>query len=386
MIHFITGVDFFKQAIKKDINFLAWVMTPWHVVSMDSSIKYLTSIGVNIQGMVMIYPHPQTGYCVDESCFTCDCYEIYKPSVIQETVKEPSKSFLDRFVSARYNHTLFYLYILFGGYNFRNKQVVYTFAPAFPNTRWGYEMYKYGKHVKYVIGDEGVATYMFHEANPPHFFESKYISKILSYFRNVIMAHKAACIFHNLVHCESLIKHNDNITVNKKMMPHYKSVLSFLNKKNDIKYTSGSVIICSSIFDGSRQSLEEYNIILKICEKISEAGIKIFLKTHPRDTEYKNHLRSLNCSLIEPQTLSIEGMLSNSSPICIIGFSSTALVSSSIFYSIQTISLSHLIPSDCLTAESQRDIEYYKKIFNNIVLFPKSINDCINIIKNICEQ
>jgi hypothetical protein len=114
---------------------------------------------------------------------------------------------------------------------------------------------------------------------------------------------------------------------------------------------------------------------------INKNGIKPILKPHPREKNDKyNDIKDCDFELIE-NNFPVEEIILNLNPICIIGYTSTALLTSRIFFDVNAISLLDmmLFKSD---DEMQAINEEFKNLTGRYINFVDKIEDIKEYLSN----
>lgn len=387
MIQEITYHEFInKAASDKDINFIAFLITPWHAISLDASIKYLESIGIRLHGMVLISPHENTGVCVNESSFLKESYDLYieKRSITKtkssEILSQQQNAF-SLFIQRRKKHLRYYDYIFRGGKNIANLLEMYVIQPVNPDPFLGLRLKQYGRHARFVLSDEGVGTYTpYYDTQPP---QGKMITNIHAwqkYFREVIVGHRLMQFFHSTTYTMIFKKEHLSLVPRKEVIPFYRDVISqhvsseLWNKEVDL---SNSVVIAPSVHMEEIESYhnEDVQVWKEVCAILDSMNLKIFMKPHPRDKFFRQFVSEWKCELIDIDGVSMEELCAKSCPKCIIGFASTALVTANMFYDIPVVCINELMNPALCSEQVQKSVAYYKKLFSKIVSFPQNAKE-----------
>ena len=86
-------------------NFLAMAITPYQAVGVNAAISYLESIGVEINGYILMTSHPETGRTLDESYFRTGNHKIkcidFEYSFKDRNIIKQIKSRINQFIICR---------------------------------------------------------------------------------------------------------------------------------------------------------------------------------------------------------------------------------------------------------------------------------------------
>lgn len=390
----ITRTEFIRRAINdKEINFIAFVVTPWHVISLDASLMFLQSMGSALKGMVLISPHINTGINVAVDSFSGSNYELYIETSMNSNAAEGKKienkiwRKIKDFFNRRIWHIQYYLYIIFGGINWKRKPIMYIISQTNPETVLGMRMRKY-KHAKFVINDEGIGSYTSYFHMPaPIGDEWKGFRVWMHYFREEILGRQWVCIFHNAIHTTIFKNGKLPLVPRYSIIPYYNQIFSGLATKENVNLTN-AILIAPSVYIEEREIYhgEDLRIWKDICEALHEEGYKLYMKPHPRDNFFVSMAKDWHCEVINKNGLSMEGLCAKSKPKCVIGGPSTALVTSALFFNVPSICIVDMMNQDLLSQGHKDAVAEFKAMFNNLVQHVNSIDDLIQRIKVYGQQ
>lgn len=375
-----------KAALDTSVNFIAFVITPWHAISLDASVKYLQSKGIELNGMVLVYPHDKTGINVSIESFTCDCYSIYvenggfnQNSTVIASSKEKNlckSSFLKR----RIKHLSFYKYALLGGRNVQKLPEIYLMQTVHPEPQIGLQMLSYGRYMRYVCFDEGVGTYTPDNDIPPTSYK---IGEWANYFREAIIGHQWLKYFHHVIYTTLFEDRKGILYPRQSVVPYYRQVIEDHASQSSLSIDlSDAVIIAPSVYEEIKQYYngEEMRIWSQVCATLSKKGYKLYMKPHPRDSYFRQYAHQWKCELIEVPNLPMEKMCAISQPKCIVAGPSTALVTSNLLYEIPAICIYDLMDQSKCDQSIKTIIKYFRKLFRQFVLFPQSLSELEAIV------
>ena len=385
-LKYISYDAFIERAAKdQSVNFVAFVITPWHAISLDASLRYLQSKGIKLNGMVLVFPHDVTGVNVTKDSFLQENYTIYVQDEAihngQERKISAEKYKFRFFLTRRKEHLCFVGYILFGGINWFRLPDMYLIKTVFPDPHIGLKMLDKGKFTQYVCMDEGVGTY-----TPFNDFKPKSIDVRLwfRYFREVVLGHQWISCFHRVTKTMILNNERNILYPRKEVIPYYRQVIEkhvYLSKnKYDL---SNAIVIATSVYYEEREHYhgEDVRVWTKVCELLHTIGCEIYMKPHPRDTYFRQYANEWHCKLIDTSCQSMETLCAISQPKCIIGGPSTALVTANLLYDIPVICMYDLMNQDKCSNRIKSEVNYIKKMFMNFIQYPNNMHELEEMVK-----
>lgn len=349
-----------------DYNFLAKVFTPWHMIGVKATLAKLKKEAINMRGVGIVNPHPLTGYAIHESEFPKEC--VYTCSCDTTTVVE-------NILADKYQ---FYKYLFTDIKASPQKQDFYIIAPVV-DTILASQVYHVlpDRHIKFILFDEGVATYINTLWPRPNPFRGwgnfvQFLRYLHCHIMGEVFVEQTRKIHRNQLFIYST---TGQLLQNRDIYPYYIEVLSqkaeitFLGK--DLDQIKNSVVICTTAWDRSKIIKDEDFVVLKnICDYIHSKGFQLLLKPHPRDTFFTSKAKLLHAQVID-SSLPMESICIKYPPRCVISYSSTVLVTAKIFWNIPTYCLSDMLNRSCIDEFYLQEIDGFKRVFKNIVSFPK---------------
>lgn len=368
-----------------NVNFVAYVITPWHAISLNALLLFYRSKGIRLQGIVLIYPHNETGIHLSEKDFAMDGVEVYSTFDWGGVYTKDDMGEMTFFTKKLHNlkkKVQFYHHAILGGVNIKRKQNFYLMAPVFPMVGIGAEILKLNKHIKYVALDEGVGTYLDNmEETFPTIRSIRDIKCLKNYWRDIVVTNHILPICHKMQNAYLFCKRNI-CYVNQEIAPFYRQAVASHVKSSqlDIDLTNTIVICTSVLYDNVFRDKEDIRVWEDVCKRLYSAGFKLAMKPHPRDTFFASFADSWHCKLLDAK-LSMEEICEYSSPLAIIGHHSTALVTAKALWNIQSICVTEMFDRNKVDAEFMRVADRFEQTFNQIVHFPKDLDCCIDLIK-----
>ena len=355
-----------------EYNFLAKVFTPWHMIGVKATLEKLKKEGIIMKGVGIVSPHPLTGYAIHENEFPNEC--VYTCSCDTTAV-------IENVLADKYH---FYKYLFADIKKSSRKKDFYIIVPVI-DTILASQIYRVlpDRHIKFILFDEGVATYintLWPRPNP--FCGWSNFMQFLRYLHchimgQVFVEHTREVLHNQLFTYSSL----GQLVQNKYIYPYYIKVLSQKAETTSIEgcfaSIKDSVVICTTAWDRSKIIGDEDFIVLKkVCEYLHSKGLRLFLKPHPRDMFFTSKADLLYTQVID-SSLPMESICINYPPRCIISFSSTILVTAKVFWNIPVYCLSDMLDRSCIGEFYLKEIDGFRQVFKDMVLFPKECNQLL---------
>lgn len=353
-----------------NVNFIGFATTPWHVHGLMASIYRIKKNGAKLKGFIYITPHAQTGYAIDESFF---------PKIEGIEIKRVQKESSTRDQILKVLYSLFYL---FSNKLKKNTRTVYIVEPWTINSALaGFFIKKIkGLQLTHVVYDEGVSTYFpvkYQSTDIPSYIYNQYL-KIIVFGKGLRYLSSKP----NFVLAKLFIDTENGLVENKDILPYYLKALSESPKrlKKVIEFSDNSVIICTTAWERTEIiGNEDVKLIQSIDRVLKNMGYRVWYKPHPRDKNFETLYP--NVSVLD-RDLSIEGILLNCTrkPKVMISISSTILVTSKLFFGLNTIDLSKIL-DEANIGKYVDEITSFQNVFGNYVLQPKNIEELRGLMK-----
>ena len=388
-----------KKLEKENINFIGFLVSPFHALGIDAYLYELLKKSKNLKGLIFIGPHPKSGFIVNEKDLRCSEFTDVEIIYIENDNYLRNKNnfekisnginmligLLNIMLSKKYSkRELFILTIMNINISilsiFSNKKVLRAYHPRF------------------VLIDEGIGTYMSKQVWK---LEKNYINSSLddkSIFLRlkrlfVVFLLNMASQYKNIEKRFLFYSRKDDICVNEHVIASYKKIIEI--NKNHIK--NSDIINLAKYINGGKfvilatQPFVEYNqiklfnymgILDKLFKILNKRNLKIVLKPHPRESEkkygkiFKNYKDIYICT----KSFLLEEML-YLNPIKIIGFTSTSLVTSKLFYEIESISLVNIIIKNTNDSLINARGSEFKSKFKKYVHFINNFKEIEDLIK-----
>ncbi|MEN6554384.1 MAG: polysialyltransferase family glycosyltransferase [Methanobacterium sp.] len=370
----------------KNLDFIAIATSHWHALGIDAFLYDLFNKNKQkMSGIILISSHPKDGIIINENDFACNEFLDVKFYFVKTSQNISLLRRIFRSISERFSIICGIKSII--GSNAEN--TLYLITPIKPNIR----LIKYFKNKNFsnkyspifVIVDEGFGSYVSKKIRSlVRNVDSKDIKStiFLIKFSNYINLFLEKILMRYVKVEERLLfsKNKVHLEVNGNICDSYKNVLTLRNKDLEINNTGKKILIVTQPFSEYNQIPinEELKILDSLIKFINKKGIKPILKPHPREKTDKYHDFYVSNLEIIQSDFPVEELISVLNPICVIGYTSTALLNSKIFYNIISISLSNLILA-------VSDDELLTISTNEFIKITSDHIEFINKIDDICE-
>lgn len=379
----ISSSELLNKYIKnKDLNILAFVVTPWAAHGVDAFLEYVVDQGINPKGTIVVVKHGQAGYIVDDSHFSADydgiCFYRLNDEkltyTLQEKIKEKIGVYKENLITKQRRGTELFI-LNQGSINFewhaRLKQL---------HDR---------RFVQSVVIDEGIGMYMRDKKawlqedlsnvktlkQKVSIFSSIYILNPL--MRNHLKNSNEYKDFCLLKKCNS-----SGFEPNFNAVMYYRNAIKkFATSTGDLEsyiYESAVVINTQPFYEyGQICNDEDLNALKRVCELCKKKGLKVVLKPHPREKNIDRYGVLEYCVIDERKGITQESIICSLrvKPKVIVGFTSTTLVSEEVFDQIPAISLVACIDLENIETKMRTDFFRFQRTFGNIVMFPRDYDE-----------
>lgn len=379
-------------AIKKDLDFIAFAVSHWHAAGVDSAIYDISQRkNKKPNGLIIIDVHPKDGFVVEKKDFICKnfaevefyfldsnlnnlqnqryiIFRIYKAfkklinilraimriRIISKNKKNNSK---ELFIISVMNPNISFLEI------FKNKYISNKYIPV------------------YFIIDEGFSTYISKKAwevtkeldnQDTKFGHFNYLEDIETKIKTGIMNNILKRLVIKYINIENrfLFKLNKGKLIpNFSVVNSYKSIflkrkeilLKFDNVKNIL---SPAIIITKPFSEYKLANLKyELEILDKTVSILIRKGYSVIIKPHPResDNKYVSILKNYKSNQVKitHKDFPVEDLFATINPLCVIGYTSTALLTANIIFDFPAISIYPIFLSNNVSKKKYiRKIEY----------------------------
>lgn len=353
--------DIKNKILTEGINFVAFVMTPWHLVGAKAAMQFLHDRNIEIKPLIILLPHVETGFM-----------DIIDEEVILHKLDQSSD------VHINYLHFISFLIGCFKKQNNKESSCIY-----FSNPWWGYFKNIYRllpsnkKDFKIIIFEEGLASYRYGNYN----IRAKF-GKIpfMSFLQNYIDLKLSARYQKEgrLIYLTPFLSEKDRIIgINDLAVHYYKRVLNISSKLDPNK--------AILIMQGSN---EAYTVLFReVVKMLSSLGIYIYIKPHPRiPVKREDFALGDNRFEIITDKSPVEKIYEKIGAKYVVGFDSTAIITLRVFCNTTSISLSKLLPVEVYNTQRTKfednPYEWFINSFEKVLVIPQRIEEIKDIIQN----
>ncbi len=343
------------ELIKRgEVNYVSFVMTPWHLIGAKAAIQFLKNEGVVVKPLIISEPHPDTGFSVIKD----DQYSIYKLTSLSSRtpiLKYISFLFWCWRTSAENNAQLYFANPWYG---------------KFKRLFWILSSYR--SCFKILIFEEGIGTYVRDYYSIRHYVKDRNILQLIQIKVDLFLS-KRYINTGRIVNLNPLkYEFDGRPSYNEPAIKMYKRALNIepvqLNEKRIVFLT---------------QEIDEeiYRVVNDVSQFLTSYGMDVYIKAHPR---FPIDTSKLTCKVtLVDHTVAIESLLKSMGTKTVISFNTTSLVSLRYLYDVTTISLLHFVNDNCcqgLFNCQGKFNKWFESSFSNLVLFPNDINELRTIL------
>lgn len=330
----------------RSYNYIAVVVTNWHLIGAKAACAYLKDNGVDVHPIYINVGHPSQGflkldYNGDEHCTV----DINKNFSILKILK------LFLYCIVKPNH---------------NKTQLYIGMPWHISVKT-LSVFVRNKYFKCLIYEEGAKSYNPRYSNI-HYLWNKYnVMQFLNQLSGILFQ-RCLNSRNQIIDLHPLTYLNGKLCENPLAVSYYKKVLDIT-----------SIDLDNNVILFVMQSLEEeyIRILNIIIPQLINRHFKVVIKEHPRFP--------LPTGIIEGAELikdnrSLEKLMPIIKAKYIVGFFSTALVTTHLFFNCTPISLYKLMRCSNIKSNVNSMLSWFENSFCDIVKYPNSIDALFAIL------
>lgn len=388
-----------KIAIKKDFDFVAFAMSHWHAIGVDSAIYDISQRkNKKPKGLIIICAHPKDGFVIEKKDFICKDFADVEFYFFDFNLNNLQNQ---KFIIFRIGKAFKKLINILGaiirirkvGKNKKcNSKELIIISGMDPNISF-LEIFK-NKYIcnKYIpvyfITDEGIGTHASKKAweitrkldsqdkrlgNFNYLKDIEYKIK-LEITNNILK--RLVIKYINIENRFLLNKRKDRLIPNFSIVNSYNNIFlkrkEMLLKFNDVKNIFSAAIIITSPFSEYKLATLKYElkILDKVVSILIRKGYSVVIKPHPResDNKYTSILKKYKYSQVKitRKDFPVEDLFCILNPICAIGYMSTALVSANIIFNLPAISIRYIFLNNIGSREKRILEKTYTKEFEKL--------------------
>lgn len=351
---------------EKSIDYVALVTSSWHFLAAVSTIKWLKDKKGVRRGLVLVFEHPTDG-CIIESELVnrkwFDDLEVYSFKFGVLATQGEIKHYLRK--------------------HQKEGREFYILRPVMPKLEFSVMLYNENvrKNIVHIVIEEGLATYMRNWKG--WLFEDLHTHDMIAAWNQISMRtwkkhYSEAALFKRgeLIQNTLFVKKGKKFVTNRRAIIYFKWVLQRTKYIYDCKaYENyqGSVIVCTQTYGEQKRILDNADMheLEHLVKKLKEEGNRVIIKPHPRERNIDKYIK-LGCEVDTKNSVPLESILASLDvkPRCIVGITTTTLITAKLFWDIPAISMARLINHDSYAKEIVGEIDNFCKIFGRVIQIP----------------
>lgn len=320
----------------KDMNVAADVITPFHFLAVIGYLYFLKDDKrVKPIGIIRIHPHPKTGYAFDLNEIQNWDFDDVKIVYAKGTAGTADSILRDLFKALLHRGR-------------KDKNVLYFIAPGTPLLRSIRGLLYSEKRIVRVAVDDGTATF---------YGKIEWAKNVIDSSKSIAAGIRSYCF--NVMY--DLIKYIYGIRIDtfclfdnknffeSKIVKCYRRAFECRVFNTTVRPENKYVIYLSQPYEGNVE-IEMKGIVFDIFKRLTNDGMEIFVKLHPRESEWGD----MRFQYIEKK-IAIESFIANTQvkPEFVFGWDTTALFTISGTWGINCYSMCDLISeTECRAMEN----------------------------------
>lgn len=361
------------RKLKRDrsIDYLAIVTSSWHYLSALSTIMWLKEKkGVN-KGIILVFEHITDGHIISKNLLNISStteMEIYDYRFGMLADQKEVRNYLLHHDSAG--------------------KPFYILRPVAPKLEFSVSLYNLNvrKNIIHIVLEEGLAVYM--RDWRTWALEEMSTFNVVDLWKQLKLrtwgkAFSELMLKRNREFTENtlFVKKNGLWVKNKRAIFYFKKTFDKLRRSYDFspyEEYRNSVIICTQTYGDQGHILHNADIetVRRFCQEVRQKGYHVIIKPHPREKnleKYKDMGASVDLQNDVPLEIILAGI--SPKPACIVGITTTTLITAKLFWNIPSISLAQLIPRENYVKEFVKEIDNFSRVFSNVVQLPFGLNE-----------
>lgn len=385
---------------ESNLDFIAYIISPFHALGVDAYVYDLYKLSERkLEGIIVINEHIKSGFVSHEDTFKCTNFANVEFIYAKKSLCLKNNTFQ---LLSKINETIRgTLNITINKYLSNNKKEIAIITPMnisiIPFRYFSYFDIADKYNPKFIVIDEGLGTYMgkdvwrlvsLYDSNKCHISNNQKIFQIIfSKFLNKIIYFLKYTS--NVEYKTIFLKSNHKLLPNISTIASYKAILSVRN--NDLPNEVEAILRIKKWVIFASQPFVEYGqinpddylqILEQIIDTLSKKNYYVLLKPHPREdmSFFESTKDKYNNIFLLSNSIALEKIF-NLNPCATIGLTSTALVTSNLFYDIPSISIIEILlnyTNDSLMLVTKKQ---FKQKFKTWVNFVDSIEEFDRTIK-----
>ena len=370
--------EFIVDLESKRVDVVAVAISSWHALGIEAFLYDLSNkLGRKVECLILILPHQEEGYLISDEDFSKANFANLKFDFVDPI--PDNQNFIGERVP---NFVSKYKKMFRGLRKLNNKGVnqLYFLSPYVPyielliyfdnniiNTKY---------NPTFILIDEGYGTYI---SKKTWNFANRHDYALLDLISSKIFR-SVDHVFRSMVYRKMEIKENflfkmeSPLIVNMDISNSYSEVLKLRSNDIILSDTGKNVLIITQPLSELKfvSKDEEMAITRSLIKFLNQKGVKPIFKIHPR--EYRDKYDELDDDFeILDGRFPVEEIIPILNPLCVVGFTSTAILNSSIFFNVTAVSLSDILSRT--NKEMQIAGKEFKELTCNYINFVDKIED-----------
>lgn len=358
-----------------EINYIAFVTSSWHYLCTLASLDVMYKQGKLKKGIILISEHSDAGYIIDNSLLNADL-GMNIPKYNFKFTGLPKWDTVMKYLNSEVPV---------------NKPEFYIFRPVGPKIEFSAKLWKkkVRENIVHIVTDEGLGVYLRSargwmieekiDLRSPQFWNQLQNRTWRKTYQEVALTKKKQLIYN------TFFKDVDKrIYVNKTCVNGLRRILYNLQSAYDIsayEYYSDKIIICTQTYGEEHKINNNADVrkITEICKAAEKRNIAVIIKPHPREKNLEKYRKTgavIDTNASVPLEIVLAGL--RKPPKCIVGITTTVLLTAKILWNIDTYSLIRLMGSEAFSDKISEDINNFEKRFADYVYLPFKINKIID--------
>lgn len=369
----LRGFDVIDYAIKKDVDYIALVVSPWHMIGVQAVLEKLTEEHRDMHGIIVICKNGNRKYTINP-----DMYGSMQGAEFVYYESEIKKDFriwkaMDLRVKGDQNIKVKKFFLI------PHKIDIFLYA------------YYANKLVGQILGcyilDEGLGTYIGlngSDYDKKNGFLTLFVQRLVD---GIAKKYTNRLIRSNRWNNFSVLKSNDcnGWVNNEQSIQYYSKALNKIDIQDEEanQMYSNAIVINTQPFMGVGIPEEnvDIDILLELCRKCKDKGLNIVIKPHPGQNDLERYARLQEYVFWDLRKgFSQEAILNSlkKKPKAVVAFSSTTLLTTKLFYGIPSYSLAKILLKENINSFHKERLNAFINTFENQICFYDSISQILD--------
>ena len=356
-----------EMLAKSNYDFYAVAVTPWHLINVEAYIAE-TFQNKEVNGLIVLGKHPKSGYVLKKE----DVVEIKNVNI--EILYQEDINFEEKQKSLKINKS----------------KPIHIISPLNYQFELGRSIQKEGRKQVYLIRtDEGLMEY--YDDDFKKLTRQRDGLSRRPFIKEVMDKLILNSSMKNWDKSQIIDRYMMKEDINGELKPQQNVVISV---RNYLQYCGRPIqhkkeeyaIFLSFVWEEDKMwNMSEYENMLKMLQKVlKDKGIKLYVKTHPREKLLEKYDR-WGIPVFLSEKLALETLLTNLEvkPVAMFGLDSTALINAAMLGGCLPVSLKKMVTKEYTSEIMWVGLETFEKYFKGYVKFVDSEQEIYNILDTI---